>query len=112
MKKIKTLWLFILNTLWFTPGIALAQKIPITEKKWDIKTITTLISSVINWLGIIAGGFAVIYIVIGGIRYVMASGNPDAAQAAKTSIINAVIGVVIVAAAWGILTLVISLIPK
>jgi hypothetical protein len=44
----------------------------------------------------IAGLVAVIYLIMGGFSYVTAGGNPEAVEAAKTTIVNAIIGLVII----------------
>lgn len=48
----------------------------------------------------VAAIIAVIFLVIGGIRYVASAGNADAVEAAKSTILYAVIGLVIIILAW------------
>jgi hypothetical protein len=48
--------------------------------------------------GLVAGGM----IIYAGFRYITSQGNPDNAKAAKNSIINAVVGLVIVLVATGV----------
>jgi type IV secretory pathway VirB2 component (pilin) len=43
----------------------------------------------------IVGGLAIIFIVIGGIRYIMAQGDPKATDSAKNQITAAIIGLVV-----------------
>ena len=52
---------------------------------------------------------AVIYLVIGGFRYIISQGNEEGVEKAKGTITNALIGLVIVVLAWIILTVVINL---
>jgi hypothetical protein len=63
---------------------------------------------VANLLAIITGIAAVIMIIVGGIRYVLSSGDPSNINAAKNMIIFAIVGLVIVAAARSIIVLVIN----
>ena len=44
----------------------------------------------------LAGLIAFIYLIIGGYQYITSSGNPDAAEAAKGTIVNSIIGLIIV----------------
>lgn len=61
--------------------------------------VTDLISTIINVFSMIVGAIAVIMIVWGGLRYIMAGGDSGKITAAKNTIIFAVIGLVIVALA-------------
>ena len=51
---------------------------------------------VINVLLAIAGLIAVIFLIVGGFRYVTAGGNEEAAESGKKTITNAIIGIVII----------------
>ncbi len=51
----------------------------------------------------LAGIFAVLMIVIGGIQYITAYGNPGRAESAKNRIWQALIGLLLVVSAWLIL---------
>jgi len=44
----------------------------------------------------VAGLVAVVYLILGGFNYVTAGGDPEAVEAAKTTIVNAIIGLVII----------------
>lgn len=63
-----------------------------------------LISNVIRMLMTAAGGLAVIFIVIGGIYYVTAAGEPSRISRAKDIITQAVIGLVVVGVAYSAVT--------
>jgi len=67
-----------------------------------------LITNVIRILLIIAGLTAFIYLIVGGYQYITAGGNAEQATAARTTILNAIIGLVIVFASYAILTWVIT----
>ncbi len=51
----------------------------------------------------LAGIFAVLMIVIGGIQYITAYGNPGQAESAKNRICQALLGLLLVVSAWLIL---------
>ncbi len=44
----------------------------------------------------VAGLVAVVYLILGGFNYVTAGGDPEAVEGAKTTIVNAIIGLVII----------------
>ena len=63
-----------------------------------ITIVVNLIKLALSFLGLIA----VIIIMAGGFRWMTAGGNEDAVAAARSMIINGIIGIIIVLAAWGI----------
>lgn len=68
-------------------------------KKTDLKgTIAQIINVILGFLGIIA----VIIILAGGFKWMTASGNEDKVGEARKMIVQGVIGLVIIFAAWGI----------
>jgi hypothetical protein len=68
-----------------------------------VTTPSRLILTAINVLLALAGVIAVLFLVIGGLRYLSARGNEEAAEAAKKTLLNAVIGIVIVILAFAII---------
>lgn len=62
--------------------------------------IASYISYAIDVLLAVAGAVAVVYLIIGGYRYITAMGNEDQMKTAKTTMIWAVLGLVIVVCAW------------
>lgn len=61
-----------------------------------------IVINLINWvLGILAL-IAVILVLIGGFRWMTAAGNEEKVDSAKKLLVAAVIGLVIIMAAWGI----------
>jgi len=67
--------------------------------------VSKLGGDVLNTLTLIAGTIAVLFMIWYGIQYIMAGGSPDKAKAARAGIVNAVVGVIIIAAAYGIIRL-------
>lgn len=59
-----------------------------------------LIQTIVNAILLIAGIVAVIYLIIGGYQYITSSGNAEQAQAGRTTVLNAIIGLVIIFAAY------------
>src|SRR3989338_171502 len=69
-------------------------------------TASELILGVINILLAIVGLLAVLFVIIGGIRYITAHGNEEQAEGAKKTILHAVIGVVLVILSFAIITII------
>ncbi len=98
-----------------TPLLARAQQVNANTAlgTWDftpfrITDFPSAIKSVINIMLIAAAMIAVIYLIIGGYQYVTAGGNADSASAARTTILNALIGLVIIFSAFAIVNFVVS----
>ena len=68
--------------------------------------ITALIQGGIKLLLMVAFIVAFIFIIIGGIRWILSGGDKAAAEAARGTLTAAIIGLIIVLAAWAIMTLI------
>lgn len=71
-------------------------------------TIGGLIGSIVKIITLIAAGLAVIYLIYSGIIYITAAGNPEAAKKGQQGVINAVIGIIIIVAAYFIINVAMS----
>lgn len=67
-----------------------------------------IIGKVVQLLAILIGIVAVIMIIIGGLKYVMSSGNPESINSAKNTILYAIIGLIVAVLAQFIIVYVIS----
>jgi hypothetical protein len=63
-------------------------------------TISGFILRIINIALAIAGLIAVLFLIIGGFRYITSAGNEETAEQAKKIIINAIIGIVVIILAF------------
>lgn len=63
---------------------------------WSFDNIEALIDNIVSLAGVIAGGLAVIYLIVGAIGYFTAFGNEEKANKAKTTITWAIIGIVVI----------------
>jgi hypothetical protein len=70
--------------------------------------LTTSIGGIIDTLFIVAGAVAVLIMVIGGIRYITSTGDSKRIQAAKDTILYAIMGLVVVILARSIVGFVIG----
>lgn len=67
-----------------------------------------LFGTIANTLVFIVGAIAVIMIIVGGLRYVLSSGDAKAAADAKNTILYSVIGIIVAIAAYAIVHFVTS----
>lgn len=63
-------------------------------------SLNQLIIRVINWILAITLAVDVLFIIIGGFLYITSAGNEDRAKKGKTTVINAIIGLVIIILAY------------
>lgn len=66
-------------------------------------TVSALALAILNILLSFVGILAVLFIIIGGIRYIIAHGNEEQAESAKQTIYHAIIGLVIVILSFAII---------
>ncbi|MFA6981457.1 MAG: hypothetical protein WC243_00290 [Patescibacteria group bacterium] len=66
-----------------------------------------LITNIVLWIGV---ALTVIFLIVGGIQYITSRGDQKAAETARKSLTNAVIGFIIVIGAFSIRALVLNLI--
>lgn len=77
---------------------------PLTESAGSGVTLSTYLNDAFK-IGVgIAGVFAVLMIVIGGISYIGGASNPSARSEAKNKITNAIFGLILAIASWLILS--------
>ena len=70
--------------------------------------LATIAKNVVNIFSYIVGAISVIMIIYGGFRYITSGGSSEAVSAAKSTLIYAIIGLVIVALAQIIVTFVLG----
>lgn len=102
MKKLSKVLLVV--ALFMVPLSSFAITISDVGANLDIgsKNPEEIVVSVINWILGILALIAVVLVIYGGFLWMTASGNPDKVDKAKKILISAVIGLVIILAAWGI----------
>lgn len=85
-------------------GRAYAQgtAIPSIPAVTGVATFREFFGRVITVVLIVAGALAVIYLIYGGILYITAAGDQEKATAGRTAIVNAIIGIIIIALAFAI----------
>lgn len=68
------------------------------------KSLDQVLGVLTNWIAIIAGIVAFFYLIYSGFMYITAAGNPDQAKKGGQGIINAIIGIIVIALAWALVT--------
>jgi len=66
-------------------------------------TVSGLVTLIITWLLYFAGILAFIFLVISGITYITASGDPDKIKKAQAGLVSAIIGIIIISLSFVIL---------
>lgn len=75
-------------------------------KFYKIKDLGSLISAVVSLMLIVSALLAFFYLILGGIQWITSGGEKSAMEAARNKITHAIVGLIIVGAAWAIMTLV------
>jgi hypothetical protein len=76
------------------------------------KTLGEVMLYVIRALLTLGGVIAVLFIIIGGFQYITSSGNDEAAEKGKKTLINAVIGLVIIIMSFVIVSVITNLVTR
>ncbi len=97
------------NKVIFTSSLlitALTITSPVFAQAADVTKIQTFIQTIVGALSILAGSICTLYLGWGGFKYMSSTDNPEALDGAKRTIKNSLIGLVIVLAAFSIMTIV------
>lgn len=81
------------------------------DDKAKTRDLGDTVRALINIISVIVGAIAVFMLIYGGFRYITSAGNDAGIQAAKNTIIYAIIGLVVVALAQIIVKFVLSSVP-
>ncbi len=65
-------------------------------------TVPGILQNVVNLLLFLVGAASVIMLIIGGFRFVMSSGDSQAAANARNTVLYSIIGIIVAVAAYGI----------
>lgn len=65
-----------------------------------------LITIIVQILLVVAASVAVIFLIIGGYRYVVAHGNEEQMEAAKKTMTGAIIGIIVIVLSFTIITII------
>ncbi|MFF4602559.1 pilin [Streptomyces sp. NPDC001339] len=76
----------------FITVLALLVLLADTSQGWAVATIPAVISNLRNWIIGLLAGLATLFLTFGGLRYLMAGGDPGEVEAAKRALKAAAIG--------------------
>ena len=76
------------------------------------EAVQNIIATIVDIFSIVVGAVSVIMIIVGGLRYITSSGDSGNVQAAKNTILYAIVGLVIVAFAQTIVKFVVGRISE
>jgi hypothetical protein len=78
----------------------------------SITSVEGLGQRVISIILVVIGGLSVIAIIIGGIFYISSGGDEKKSERGKKTLIYAIIGIVVAASGWAILSLILDIISQ
>jgi len=69
-----------------------------------VKLVVTISNAILAIVGVVA----MLFLIIGGFQYITSAGNPESVGKAKTTILYAIIGLIVVILSWAIVNFVIT----
>lgn len=87
-------------------SVALAAEDPKVPNPVGNQDLGSVLSDVVNALLLFAGAVAVLFLIIGGFRYVVSAGNAEQVEGAKKTIVYALFGLIIIFIAYVLVQLV------
>jgi hypothetical protein len=76
----------------FTNVFAVLVTLVLARPAWAVADIPTVITNLRNWIVGILAGLATLFLTFGGLRYLMAGGDPGEVESAKRAVRAAAIG--------------------
>ena len=110
LKKIALATGAAMSAMLSTASVAMAEVSiePITTGKGYANNFGTMFSSILNVVMLVAALLVFAYMIWGGIEWITSGGDKTKAESARNKLTSAVIGLVIVAASYAIVTLVVQ----
>jgi hypothetical protein len=71
-----------------------------------------LIANIIQIMLLFAAGIAIVFVIIGGYYYITASGNEEQAEKGKSTLLNAIIGIILIIMAYVIINVIVNLVSS
>ena len=105
MKKLITTLTILVALNQAVAAAAFAETLKITKPSGALDNISQILSAGISLILIVAGLVAFVYLLLGGIKWITSGGDKGQVEAARNQIIQALIGLIVVFAAWGIIVL-------
>lgn len=90
----------------FAQGPGEPEPIKITPPEGALTALGPIISGALKLILIMAGLIAFVQLLLGGIGWITSGGDKAAVETARNKIIHAIVGIVVVFAAWALIVLV------
>ena len=74
------------------------------------QSLSDLIVNVIRIMLLFAGAIAVFFVIVGGYQYIASGGNEETAEKGRKTLINAIIGIIVVVLAYAIINVIVNLV--
>lgn len=116
-KRSSSFWsaiiLGVLGSFLILPALALAQLEPVLPSTREVfqgspglfqrfGSVPLIISTIFNFIIVVAGTIFIILILVGGMQYLTSAGNEEGTGKAKKLMVDAIIGLILTLAAWAI----------
>ena len=75
-------------------------------------SLSNIILRIIQMLLTFAAGAAILFVIIGGYQYITSHGNEEQSEAGKKTLINAIIGIVLIVMSYAIITVVVNTVSR
>jgi len=73
-------------------------------------SLSELIVGIVNIMLLFAGSVAVIFVIVGGYQYVTSGGNEEQAEKGRKTLVNSIIGIVIIVLAYVVINVISNLV--
>lgn len=75
-------------------------------------TLKDLIINIIRIMLMFAGIIAVVFVIIGGYMYITSGGNAEQAEKGKNTVVNAIVGIVMIILSYVIINVIVNLVSR
>jgi len=75
-------------------------------------SLSDIILRTIQMLLAFAAGIAILFVIIGGYQYITSHGNEEQSEAGKKTLLNAIIGIVLIVLSYAIITVVVNTVSR
>lgn len=76
------------------------------------QSLQDLIVNIIRLLLMFAGAIAVVFVIIGGYQYLTSGGNEEQAEKGKKTLINAIIGIVVIVMSYVVINVIVNMVSS
>ena len=83
-----------------------------TSQIGTARTLPQLILAIIRLMLMIAGMIAVVFVIVGGYMYVTSAGNSEQAEKGKNTLVNAIIGIIVIVLSYVIINVIVNFVSS